>query len=528
MNTEKLFEAMGAIDEDILERSEAPEQPKRRFRLLEAIAACCVFAVCLGAVYALVQNRTPPHTAAIPSEVTTSEVTTATQPLSEVVDYPFYNERCYYLFCNEWLCYTVDALSPEETRSLLPNTLADWMDFTGEIMFLEDGTPHRLYLSTPTTVEGVQIQIIIGQSLDLSYDAGPNPVYYRCGETEYAMWERVPTDSTKGEIGARATICGMAVYIYAEAWSEDVERAKADFEELLGCFSTYPADGLDYSKITSTSQPESWRLPCTREEICRESEYAVFLPEEDDWAYTDTTITWDYIWGYSEKQTNISVTDFRNYEQFLGWTIYSTAEEWTKYLYAPLLDARELTLEAVELALTDSDFSVDYGDAIVCLDAKGVSAQWLYKQLIAVRQRLDLARFESMVETGLPEGVSLKIYYMDPKILTRCPLSADDLKAATKMAKTIIVDRQSLQEQASSLKKLSPSVIRTPDGTAYQNARMCYVFQDAQGNTLLEVAINHPDGWIFVNGEPVEYDRVYLEAIEPFLTEDFYSTWKLD
>ena len=40
MNGGKLFEAIGSIDEEILERSEAFVQPKRRFSFLKAIAAC--------------------------------------------------------------------------------------------------------------------------------------------------------------------------------------------------------------------------------------------------------------------------------------------------------------------------------------------------------------------------------------------------------------------------------------------------------------------------------------------------------
>ena len=543
MNADKLFEAIGAMDEDILERSEYAE-PKRRFRLLEALAACFVLLSCLSVVAVLVKNRRSGPASNMPS----LEFTT-TQSQHEVVDHPFYNEGHWFMIAPENLSYTMNRLSAEETKDFCPDQPAQWMDFSGVVMLLDGATPYRLYLSTPSTVEKNEIGIMIGPYTP-SVAAGDDAVYYRCGDVEYAMWEYEDTDSGSWEIGAQATIHGVPVYFQMDKIaSADLEKAKADLEALLLCFSEYSVDKLDISKIVVSSQPHSWMLKCTREEIESRSEYGILLPH-DDKLYENDSI-------FSENDT-VLFTNFADIsiiyakfekggEVYLRWIIsydergiddeasLSPSLPLEEVSLPPsLIRARELSLEKVEEAVNYSkrendgeiSFAVDYGDALVDIEAKDVSAQWLYDQLIAARQRLELSKFQTMVATGQLEGVSLKIYYVDPTILTFAPTSAEELKTWS-YVKTICVDDQTLLAHGDSLLKLSVSGFRTPEEKVYENARMCYVFEDAQGNTLLQVSFNGPDpDHVYVNSHPAKYDPMYMDIIQPFLTEEFYDTWK--
>lgn len=534
MNGDKLFEAIGSIDEEILERSEAFVQPKRRFSFLKAIAACLTLAVTLSFLYVLVKKRISDYTASMLPANTTSP-----QSPRKVVDSPFYNEGHLFAVAPENLSYTMNRLSAEETKNFRPDQTAQWMDFSGEVLLLDGTTPYRLYLSTPSTLENNEIGIVIGPYTP-SVAAGDDAVYYRCGDVEYAMWEAEDTDSDNWEIGAQATIHGVPVYFQMDKIaSADLEKAKADLEALLLCFSEYPADKLDISKIVVSSQPHScWMLKCTREEIESRSEYGILLPHDDKLYQNDSIFSEnDTVLFTNFEDISIIAAEFRKGgEVYLRWII-SYAEGWSvKKVYpsSSLVLARELTQEKVEELVENSkcendgeiSFTIDYGDAIISIEAKDVSAQWLYEQLISARLRLELSKFQTMVATSQLEGVTLKIYYMSPMIFTYKPLTAEELKTFSDI-KTICVDDQTLLAYGDSLLKLSVSGFHTPEGEPYEDARMCYVFEDAQGNTLLQVSFIAPDPeYVYVNSHPAKYDPMYMDIIEPFLTEEFYNTWK--
>lgn len=545
MNANRLFESLQGIDEDILERSEntAPI-PQRRFPWAAAIAACCVLVCSLGLAYVTVQNRNSPHTPTTPPVLMTP-----TQPVRQVVDTPFYNEAALHLVAAERFPYTINSLYPEDMENILPTTLADWMDFTAELMFLEDGTPYRLFLSTPTTVEGGQISVIIGP-YTASVDAGANPVYYRCGETEYAMWEQVPPgDYVLGEIGAKATIHGQSVYFLMEVQAETAQQAKADFEELLACFATYSPGKPSFSEYLPIMPAHSWNRSFSKDWLQRNSHYGIYLPSEDGHVYSNAEITWEK----GDVRNQISVDCYWEGNLIPAWK--SLVLEWIIYSgdaltetgadilisgYSESIDASELTLEVVEqfTAKDTADwgesifYNIVYDDIIISVSPHDVSAQWLYDQLIAVQERSAkapkqaVAEFEKMLEKPLPEDLTLTVYYMSPAIFTYAPVMPEELKSFTGV-KTISVDREYLAGHVEQLKKLNTSLLQPSEHMPGMNARMCYVFETGDGETLLEIATNGVDCDFFVNGMMVQYDPAFYEAIQPFLTEDFYATWQI-
>lgn len=126
------------------------------------------------------------------------------------------------------------------------------------------------------------------------------------------------------------------------------------------------------------------------------------------------------------------------------------------------------------------------------------------------------------IEEDIPDNLRLTIYYTDPNILTRKPLSAEDLVRFSE-TKEIVVHSGELAVQSELLKKLNSSNLRRVEETSDMNARVYYVFE--MGNyRILDVVISEIHGTVFVNGFEVEDDPIFYELITPFLTEEAHET----
>ena len=124
-----------------------------------------------------------------------------------------------------------------------------------------------------------------------------------------------------------------------------------------------------------------------------------------------------------------------------------------------------------------------------------------------------------MVEGNPPEDIRLTIYYLSPKILTRAPLSEDDLVTFPGVG-IITVSSGELAAYWPLLHKLTPAMLKPVQEGSYMNARLYYVFEYGDSNKLLEVVISQIHGTVFVNGIEVEDNPVFYDLIIPFLTEE--------
>lgn len=131
-------------------------------------------------------------------------------------------------------------------------------------------------------------------------------------------------------------------------------------------------------------------------------------------------------------------------------------------------------------------------------------------------------KYLKAVEGDIPDNLRLTIYYMSPQILTRRPLSADDLKGFSE-TKVITVESDELKQHTELLRKLDYRMLQIVAETTYMNARLCYVFELGDQD-ILEVVISDIGGNIFVNGLEVEDHPIFYELIEPFLTEEAHET----
>lgn len=127
--------------------------------------------------------------------------------------------------------------------------------------------------------------------------------------------------------------------------------------------------------------------------------------------------------------------------------------------------------------------------------------------------------YSKIVEGNLPDDIRLTIYYLDPNMLTRIPLSKDDLVTFSGV-EIITVNSEELASCWELLKELNPSILHPVQEESYINARLYYVFELGDSDKILEVVINNIHGNVFVNGIEVEDNPIFYELILPYLTEE--------
>ena len=123
------------------------------------------------------------------------------------------------------------------------------------------------------------------------------------------------------------------------------------------------------------------------------------------------------------------------------------------------------------------------------------------------------------VDGMLPDDLRLTIYYLDPTILTRAPLSKEDLQSYPGVVK-ITVDAEELASHWELLKELKPDILQPVQEESHINARLYYFFEVGDSEKILEVIISNIYGSVFVNGFNVENNPVFYDLILPFLEDE--------
>lgn len=126
--------------------------------------------------------------------------------------------------------------------------------------------------------------------------------------------------------------------------------------------------------------------------------------------------------------------------------------------------------------------------------------------------------FSNALEQQPADQFTLKIFYISPSILTRAPLTVDDLIHHS-AAQQIIVHGESLKDHVDLLKQLNADNFVLAKHTSSLNARICCIFETENDGQILEMAIGGDNGCIFVNGVEVEYSNHFYDVIQPFLSE---------
>lgn len=127
--------------------------------------------------------------------------------------------------------------------------------------------------------------------------------------------------------------------------------------------------------------------------------------------------------------------------------------------------------------------------------------------------------YSTAVEGDVPEDARLVIYYLNPSILTRQPLSKDDIVDFPGV-QIITVDSEELAPCWAQFKELDSSILQPVKEESYVNARLYYVLEVGDSGKVLEVVISSIHGSVFVNGIEVEDNPIFYDLIVPFLTAE--------
>lgn len=118
------------------------------------------------------------------------------------------------------------------------------------------------------------------------------------------------------------------------------------------------------------------------------------------------------------------------------------------------------------------------------------------------------------------ENISLTIYYMSPFILTRQPLSVNDLINSSK-AQKIVIEGDSLKEHIALFEQIENDDLIPVKDKSYIDARLYYVLESKKNGELLDVSMwGGENNRIFVNGVEIIENDIFYDVVKPFLSKD--------
>ena len=124
-----------------------------------------------------------------------------------------------------------------------------------------------------------------------------------------------------------------------------------------------------------------------------------------------------------------------------------------------------------------------------------------------------------ITEKTIFDDLSLTIYYISPSILTRAPLSVDDLMNFNSVKK-IVINGNDIEEHIDFFEKISKDDLIPVKKTSRIDARFYYVFESEKDGKILDVAMWGDDNSIFINGFEVKGNDIFYDVIKPFLSEE--------
>ena len=144
----------------------------------------------------------------------------------------------------------------------------------------------------------------------------------------------------------------------------------------------------------------------------------------------------------------------------------------------------------------------------------------------AMRAQAALNNFSKQIARGNIDNLKLRIYYVNPNLLTMIPVSVERLinSEGDDRVQKFVIDGNSLEEHIELLKQVGNITLIPVKNKSYINARIYYVFETNKGNKIFDVTMWGEYHSIFVNGFEVEENDIFYDLIIPFLPEDEANT----
>ncbi len=141
------------------------------------------------------------------------------------------------------------------------------------------------------------------------------------------------------------------------------------------------------------------------------------------------------------------------------------------------------------------------------------------KGVVETELQTALKDYSQLVEQELPDDLCLKLYYLDPGILTRAPLTVDGLINFPDVNE-IVIDSDRLKAHADLLRQISADCLVPVAEPSGLHARLCYVFETERDGDVLVIAFCGADGGVFVNDVEVAFDDIFRDVVKPFVSEE--------
>jgi len=130
-----------------------------------------------------------------------------------------------------------------------------------------------------------------------------------------------------------------------------------------------------------------------------------------------------------------------------------------------------------------------------------------------------LKTFSERIEKDSLDDLTLTIYYIDPTILTRYPLSIDKLINDSDVNK-IVITGEELAEHISLFRNITIATLKPVRKKSYIDARIYYVFESEGNRKLLDVILWGENSSMFINGLEIKENNVFYDVMMPILPED--------
>ena len=124
-----------------------------------------------------------------------------------------------------------------------------------------------------------------------------------------------------------------------------------------------------------------------------------------------------------------------------------------------------------------------------------------------------LADYEKVLKTDGLDGLRLSVYYIDPSILTRSPLTEEQLLSFESVQKFEVDNAQLLQHI--NAEELTP--VSNPSAL---NARLCCIFESDYAGQVLQLTLGGEANSIFVNGVEAENCELLHDLLAAFAPEE--------
>ena len=407
MKKEILFEAIGEIDDELIEESELIPKKKGKILPFALAAAACLVLICVGAFrlanlgvitnFTSAETASPPENAeavieedmeeAAPEELPPQaeegkDVTGGyadgngvyTSPNNPNIVYNHYDEVA--LILAESPPSFTEELNDDEFTAILPKKTYDWMDISANAVFSYwGGNLCDVNLQVTTSLnENISVTLShYEDGGDLLVEVQPGAQQSSINGMEYQVFSHYWNDNEL-YLWATTKINGTYIRFEFTVHPDDEEQAKKDFEAVLECFSHYSGGAPDLNKVQPEVIPEYFNEDLTPHTATENEAFGAYVPKNGPEGFGESyfhyskwgdvhslTAHWNLYPAYfyidicefssADVSRLVKVSDTEKYDLNL-YPIPradSVPEELWEVVNDPVFEIDDLTLEAVKL-----------------------------------------------------------------------------------------------------------------------------------------------------------------------------------